>query len=87
MGLAAVSAKRRRVREPPEVELATTAVSEHSHIAIFDEWGNGWTTPAGSPLHAHRIVGLELVPNAGHTHILTAERAEHAPKAKRRKRR
>lgn len=85
MAVAAVPYKRRRVREPPEVELATTAVSEHSHIAIFDENGDGWTTPAGSPLHAHRVVGLELLPNGGHTHILTEVRVES--KAPRRKRR
>jgi hypothetical protein len=87
VSVAAVAYKRRRVREPPEVELTTSAVAEHFHVAIFDEFGDGWTTPAGSPLHAHRVVALELVPNAGHTHILTAERAPAPPKAPRRKRR
>jgi hypothetical protein len=64
--------------EPTKVALRTTAAAEddpHTHVAVFNASGNGYTDEAEDG-HAHRIRELEVQPANGHTHELTAVRAE-----------
>jgi hypothetical protein len=58
------------------VSLRTTAAADgHTHVAVFNGAGDGWTTSAAG--HYHLIEELELEPaRDGHTHELTAERVE-----------
>lgn len=73
-----------REHDPALVYLRTdsgTGQAPHTHLAIFDDEGNGRTTDAPDG-HAHEIRGLDVQPAGGHTHRLgtervTVDRAEH----------
>jgi hypothetical protein len=73
-----MAAQERHV-EPTQVALRTSEHERngrpHHHVAVFNGAGNGNTTEAADG-HSHRVVELEIMPANGHTHELTAVRAQ-----------
>lgn len=64
-----------RIRDS-KVVLHTEQVLGHVHCAVFDEDGDGYTSP-GPDGHRHRISQLELTAAGGHTHELSTSRCTH----------
>ena len=64
---------RHYIRDASRVALLTTTAAGHSHVAVFDDLGDGFTTEADG--HWHAVCGCDVMPAAdGHTHELTTER-------------
>lgn len=61
-------------REPSRVALLTTPGTDaHTHVAVFDDAGTGYTSEAPDG-HWHGVVLCDVLPAQGHTHELTTER-------------
>lgn len=60
-------------RRDKDVALHTEESESHTHCAIFDGDGDGYTSAAEDG-HRHRIAALVLEENSGHTHGLSTRR-------------
>lgn len=68
--------RRGREREPIRSAVMTAPGGRDRHVhclVFFGETGTGFSSP-GPDGHIHKVKGLDVMPNAGHTHDLSARR-------------